>query len=183
MHDYMVSCVLLLHLALCFSPIRKDPRPIFGLQPTSWGPLLSISLTHMCVATHFISCIIHKHTHTHFLCSFLYLCICTPKPPCCAALHGLSLGLTTANVAWEKPNARKKICGHRIPTGWNNRAKKSIGKERDAEKVWTAAQSLSGPPSDTVSDDNKWKTTVIKHNQTHREKITLLASLKYVIVL
>lgn len=68
MHDYMVSCILLLHLALCFFPtvresIRKDPRPIFGSQPTGRGPVLSISPTHMCLATHFISCIIHKHTH------------------------------------------------------------------------------------------------------------------------
>lgn len=44
-------------------PIRKDLRPIFGRQTTSWGPPLSISLIHMCMATLFISCIIHKHTH------------------------------------------------------------------------------------------------------------------------
>lgn len=123
-------------------PIRKDTRPIIGLQPTSWEPLLSISLTHMCVATHFISCIIHKHTHTFSVLFPLPLHLHSKTPMLCSAAWP-SLGLTTANVAWEKPNARKKICGHRIPTGWKNKGKKSIEKERDAEKVWTAAQRVS----------------------------------------
>lgn len=155
MHDYMVSCILLLHLALCFFPtvresIRKDPRPIFGSQPTGRGPVLSISPTHMCLATHFISCIIHKHTHTISVLFRLPLHLHSKTPMLCSAAwpfrpHHRQCGLGETECVEKDMWAQNT---YRVQ-------KKSTEKESDAEKVWTAAQSLSGPPSDTLSDDDK----------------------------
>lgn len=126
----------------------------------------------------------NTQTHTHIFCALSSTSAFALQKPhavqCCMAFswpHHRQCGLG------ETEREEKDMWAQNTYRLEKQSKKEHRKRERCRESVDRCSESLSGPPSDTVSDDDKWKTTVIKHNQTHREKITLRASLKYVIVL